>query len=87
MPNEQRPNSGVLFKNDRKEQPNHPDYKGQAEVNGQSVWISAWIKEGKSGKFMSLAFSEKTQQQGGKPPPRNNSKPFGDDAGDLDAPF
>ena len=67
MAQEQRPNSGVLFKNDRKEQEKHPDYKGWAEVNGRSVWISAWIKNGAKGKFMSLAFSEKDEQQGGKP--------------------
>jgi hypothetical protein len=54
---------GVLFKNDRKEQPNHPDYKGSATINGQEMWISAWIKEGQRGKFMSLSFKPKDQQQ------------------------
>jgi hypothetical protein len=64
---------GVLFKNDRKEQPNHADYKGSATINGQEMWISAWIKEGKSGKFMSLSFKPKDQQprqeQRKAPPP------------------
>lgn len=56
-------NSGVLFKNDRKEQPNHPDYKGNAEVDGAEYWLSAWIKEDKNGKkYMSLAFSPRQQQ-------------------------
>ena len=27
-------------------------------INGQPMRISAWIKEGKSGKFMSLRFEE-----------------------------
>jgi hypothetical protein len=53
---------GVLFKNDRKESDRHPDYKGSCEIDGLEFWISAWIKEGQKGKFMSLAFTEKEQQ-------------------------
>lgn len=52
---------GVLFKNDRKEKDTHPDYKGTCEVNGEEMWLSAWIKDGKSGKFMSLSFTPKEQ--------------------------
>ena len=55
---EQRNNSGVLFKNDRKESDRHPDYTGKALINGVELRLSAWIKTGAKGKFMSLAFSE-----------------------------
>jgi hypothetical protein len=58
---EQRDNSGVLFKNDKKDKPTAPDYKGNITVDGQPYWLSAWIKEGKSGKFMGLAVSPKEE--------------------------
>lgn len=62
MEKQARDNSGVLFKNDKKETEKHPDYKGSILINGTDYWLSAWIKEGKSGKFMGLAVSPKEAQ-------------------------
>ena len=50
--------SGSLFKNTRKTTDNHPDYTGSIMLNGREHWLSAWVKEGKSGKFFSLSFQE-----------------------------
>ena len=53
-------NSGALFKNDRKETDNHPDYRGNATVDGVDYWMSAWVNkpEGKQA-YMSVAFTPK----------------------------
>lgn len=68
MEKQARNNSGVLFRSDKKESEKHPDYRGSILVDGVDYWLSAWIKEGKSGKFMGLAVSPKdTQQQAQKP--------------------
>ncbi len=77
---EKRDNGGVLFKNDKKENDRAPDYKGNIMVNGNEYWLSAWIKEGKTGKFMGLAVSPKdAQPPASKPMPKNledDSIPF-----------
>lgn len=59
----QRELSGILFKNDRKTSDKHPDYKGRATIDGQELYISAWVKEGRNGKFMSLSFKSPADQR------------------------
>lgn len=58
-------NSGVLYRNDRKERDSHPDFTGFLNVGGVEYWVSAWVKEGRAGskfagrKFFSLAVKPK----------------------------
>lgn len=59
MAYEQRDNSGILFKNDRKTKDNHPDRSGNAMIGGVMYYVSGWIKEGAKGKFMTLSFKKK----------------------------
>jgi hypothetical protein len=56
--------TGILSKNDRKEEPNHPDYKGNCTIDGVEFWISGWVKQRKDGQgsFLSLSFTPKEQR-------------------------
>lgn len=64
---------GVLFKNDRKTTDSHPDYTGNINVGGQEFWLSAWIKSGQRGKFMSLSVKPKEEQR--QQPQRQPQRP------------
>lgn len=66
-------NSGILFVNDKKEQPNHADYKGTATIDGVDYYLSAWKKNGKSGPFLSFAFKKKEAKTGGRQAAKSHS--------------
>jgi len=77
---DKRDNSGVLFANDKKDNERAPNYKGNIMVEGTEYWLSAWVKEGKNGKFLGLAVSPKDAQ-----PP--TSKPLPKNLEESDFPF
>lgn len=63
MAYEQRDNNGALFRNERKERENHPDYTGKAMIEGVEYWVSAWVKETRDGKkYFSMAYKPKDEQ-------------------------
>ena len=74
--------TGALFRNDKKETDNHPDYKGSAVINGTEMWVSAWINTSAKGtKYMSLKFSEKEAvHNAGMTQAKKAAEPFDDEA-------
>ena len=54
---ELKENTATIFKNEKKGE-NHPDYKGQVNVEGKLFDLALWEKEGKKGKFFSGKISE-----------------------------
>jgi len=53
-------NSGVLFRNDKKQPGDKlPDYTGKLNINGEDWRLAAWLRESSVGnKFLSLKVSK-----------------------------
>ena len=66
-----KPGSFSLFKNDKGDNANRPDYTGDGlDLDGKPIRVSAWIKQGKNGKFMSCNIQYKAS--GGRETPNRN---------------
>lgn len=60
MAYQQKPNSGSLFKADKKSD-KAPDYTGNFMDSNGKLWrLAAWVKQGQKGSFFSLSASEIT---------------------------
>lgn len=76
------PGFGQLFRNKYKDKDSQPDHKGSMTTPDGHEWdISAWVKDGKNGKFFSLSIQEKWVK-----PDSDESKPAPEDFDD-DIPF
>jgi len=78
---EHRPGSFSLFKNDQKGNEKAPNYKGNGmDMDGNMVSVSAWLKEGSSGKFLSCKMEPMRPKQDDAPKPAARpQKPTPDD--------
>lgn len=56
---ELRDGQGSLFRNERATTDRHPTHTGSCMIGGVEYRISAWTKEGKKGRFFSLAIEPK----------------------------
>lgn len=72
-------NSGVLFKNKRKEKDSHPDITGSANVDGKEYWVSVWVKEKNGERFQSMSFRPKDEKAAPKPAAKPQAAPQLDD--------
>ncbi len=55
-----------IFKNTRKEKETQPDYTLSAKIGEQFIEIgSAWLKEGKTGKYFSVSLKKPYQDKNG----------------------
>lgn len=80
MAYETKDNSGRLFKNEEKKNERGPDYSGTCLINGEEMFMDAWIKTAESGrKWMSFSFKPKQQKPAAKP-----QKPVGKSLADSD---
>lgn len=60
---EHKPGQFSLFKNDKQGNESRPDYWGEGkDLEGRPIRVSAWIKQGKAGKFMSCNFQLKSER-------------------------
>lgn len=75
---------GNLFKNDKGDNAKRPDYRGELRIGGKTYRLSAWIKEGNKGKFMSLSAQTDDQVQAA---PRPAQAPAKTADPDDDVPF
>lgn len=66
MAYEMKPDTGSLFENDKKDRDSQPDMKGKAKVRGKDVWVAGWWNESRNGPFLSLKFTEMTEEESEK---------------------
>ena len=83
-------NKGTMFKNDRKLNDRHPDYKGSLNIEGVEYWVSGWIKtagpnaKNPGSKFLSLSVEMKEAFQAQAPAPKPKYNEPSQNLGDFD---
>jgi hypothetical protein len=68
-------NRGAIWKNDDKQNDNHPDFKGSINVDGKDYWISARKGLRQKRRRCPLASSPRTSSHDGNQQPRSANAP------------
>ena len=50
-----RDGSGILFQNGRKQTDKSPDFTGEITIDGKPMELSAWWREGRKGRFLTVS--------------------------------
>lgn len=94
MAYETKPDTGSLFRNDKRTQDTHAHARGSALIDGVEYWVDAWTNVAKNGdKYQSLKFKRKDKQAQASKPQQSyreqSSGSYGEQPGDLndDLPF
>lgn len=77
-------NTGTLFRQDKGGNEKRPDYRGVLNVEGRDLELAGWVREGKSGKFLSLKVQEPRKRED---KPKASLPPPGFDDEDSPLPF
>jgi len=50
---------GAMFRNDKGDNPNRPDYRGRCQIDGKPFRISGWVRQARTTgqNYLSLAFT------------------------------
>ena len=68
----EKDNSGLIFKNTKKTEDKHPDYKGQIKVNGAVKDIGLWVRKDKNGaSFFGVLLNEPKPKEQPTQPTQN----------------
>ena len=70
-----KPNTGALFRNERKINDSDRDYSGEININGTEYWLSGWAKQSQKTGRKYLSVTLKAKQESAKP----TAAPFDDE--------
>ena len=81
-------NKGAIWRNEKKETENHPDFTGSAIINGVDMWVSAWKrKPDAKEKSPALSFTFKAKDEAKSSAPVANKKSSYADDFDKEIPY
>lgn len=75
--------TGSAFPNKRKDKESHPDFRGDAMIDGKRYSFAIWKKEGAKGEFMSFQFQDYKEME----PRKDDDKPRHIPTASTDLPF